>query len=174
LPVSKFQFEKFMIKNGPLGYFYTDEWYKKILSLNKRNNWKKINENPWGIFITGLEYKEIVPFLKYLGKDFRLPTVEEWICLYKVTKELKEEKESLFKQCKKNCSFPALYWIKNDFYPLTEEGLVEIVKDEKGQIKHIGKPFNKWLPNLWQANTVRDIFEETKYLAGFRVAITDK
>lgn len=145
-----------MIEVGPRGELYTNKWYKEILSLNPRQTWRKIKERPWEHLLTGLSSDEIKPFLSFLGNDFRIPKKEEWLKLHNSFSELKGQKEWIKKEIKDKVPLPVMFWIENEFFPFTEEGILEMIEDN-GRIRFIGKPFQKFYPNLWDPRTVRDI-----------------
>ncbi|MEN3039241.1 MAG: hypothetical protein ABDI07_08860 [Candidatus Kryptonium sp.] len=167
-PVSKYQFERFMIELGPQKGLYTDEWYGEILKLNPRSSWKKITVEPWKLFLTGVTKEEIFYFLEYLGKDFSLPTVSQWRNLFynsdKIVYSLKRKRFSFSKMAP-----PARFWIKNGFFPLVKEGLLEMVIEGDKQYC-IGKPWQELLPNLWRADEVKEVnWEVARRAVGFRV-----
>lgn len=168
-PVSKYQFEEFMIEMGPRGGLYTDKWYREILSLNPRQTWREIKKNRWRLFLTGLSYAEIEPFLLFLGDDFRIPKKEEWIKLHRLSSVLRSQKELIKSKVCGVVPEPVLFWIEEGIFPLTEEGILEMVEDN-GRIRFIGKPFKEFYPNLWNPKDVRDInWEIAKKYVGFRV-----
>lgn len=169
-PVSKYQFERFMADSGPRkisnnSLIYTDNWYHNILKLNPRSSWKQYEDKQWQLFITGITREEISPFLKYLGKDFRLPEEKEWIALFEHSAKIREVIETskrLFTQL----SPPASLWIEKGLYPLVEEGLLEFLSDGNC----IGKPFYGLLPNTYNPRDVRQVnWELSKKVVGFRV-----
>lgn len=76
LPVTKIQFETYI--SEPIPNFGTN-WYHQILSLNPRVSHNTYNgEHRERLFISGLFPKEIIPFAKWLGEGYDLPTKEEW------------------------------------------------------------------------------------------------
>lgn len=174
-PVSKYQFEQFMVDNGPTqDGLYTDNWYRNILSLNPRQKWQECKTTPWQLFITGLPEDAIRPFLNYLGDGFRLPRDSEWRMLHSVSSDLKSYKESIKKICQGNSALPVLHWIEKNLFPLTEEGIVEFITDNE-RLAFIGRPFNEFHPNLWNPNTVRQLnWDNARGLTGFRVVYDER
>ncbi len=77
LPVTRYQFERFICRSGIKGY--GDSWYEIVESLNHRISPVKIDHTNYeGAFISGITPMEAMDFICFLGKDFDLPTVEEW------------------------------------------------------------------------------------------------
>jgi len=171
-PISKYQFELFMIDNGPSEKLYTNEWYKKLLKFNQRTSWKRFEEKEWELFITGISVNEINPFLRYLGRNFRLPQVSEWKPLFTVSDEILRVKQTLRELCKGNSATPVSLWIEGGLFPLVREGLLEIVYNNNQQ--YIGKPWQGLWPNTWNPETTRnkvspELFQKA---VGFRVVKT--
>ncbi|MEW6095867.1 MAG: hypothetical protein AB1567_04990 [bacterium] len=164
-PVSKYQFERFMAENGPKENLYTDNWYRELLELNPQGPWRMCDERPWELFITGLNKVEITPFLKYLGKGFRLPKIIEWRNLFNAEVEI--QKIGLKDICKEACALPVSLWLKNGLFPLTKEGLLEMVEDSS---ECIGRPHQQFLPNTWQPDETKEVnWDIGKKFVGFRV-----
>lgn len=169
-PVSKYQFEHFMAEQGPSVGIYTDEWYKDLLHLNPRSTWKRYDERPWEMFLTGISPADIKPFLDYLGQGFRLPKVEEWRKVLEHSEEIQKIRHPiLHKITDKRIPLPVSLWIEKGVFPLAKEGLIEMVMDD-GDLRYIGRPYNKFLSNTWSAKMVRDInWDVARRLLGFRV-----
>jgi hypothetical protein len=75
LPVTKFQFERFIAQENP----YSDSWYDEILAVNPRCSWRRIDEkNREGLFITGILPSEALDFAAWMGNGFDLPHAWEW------------------------------------------------------------------------------------------------
>jgi hypothetical protein len=168
-PVSKYQFEQFMVDNGPIEKLYTNEWYKKLLEFNQRTSWKRFEEKKWELFITGMSMDEIKPFLKYFGKNFRLPKVREWKELFMASNEILRMKPTFRELCKGSSAPPVSLWIENGLFPLVSEGLLEIVYDNCQQ--YIGRPWQRLWANAWNPETTRsnvslELFQKA---VGFRV-----
>jgi len=178
-PVSKYQFERFMADVGPIDKLYTDAWYRKILEVSQRQSWRKaeFTKTPWKMFLTGVPLKEIIPFLKYLGKGFRLPKAEEWRKLLEYSKELKNLKRELIACLEAFGNLPAppvLFWIGKGLYPLVEEGLLEMIEEERSSSKDevlcIGKAWQGLWPNTFSPENVKIIdFTLLSEAVGFRV-----
>jgi hypothetical protein len=98
LPVTKAQFEKFL-ETGPAGFDST--WYEQVLTLNERVSWRAfVPERREGLFLTGIKPEEANAFARWLGEDFRLPTVEEWRAVdrYLLDGDLEPHAERVFTQ----------------------------------------------------------------------------
>lgn len=167
-PVSKYQFERFMAENGPKKGLYTDKWYRELLMLNPRAPWTRCDENPWELFITGLSKDEIEPFLKYLGKDFRLPQKEEWIALFNSEDDVKRIVKPYIKDiCNKSSALPLSLWIEKGLFPLTKEGILEMLEDSTDCL---GRPYRDFLPNLWRPEETKQVnWDVGRKFVGFRV-----
>ena len=77
LPVTRYQFERFICSSGKTGY--GDSWYDIIESLNHRVSPAKIDSTNYeGAFISGITPTEAMDFISLMGENFDLPTVEEW------------------------------------------------------------------------------------------------
>lgn len=79
-PVAKAQFEHFLAQPGqPLG----DYWYEQILAQHPRG---KLNSPEQGsavnLFMTGLLPDEVARFGSWMGRSYRLMTVDEWVKYY--------------------------------------------------------------------------------------------
>lgn len=174
-PVSKYQFERFLAENKPQGNLYTDKWYRELLQLNPRRAWKKCNENHWELFITGVSFDEIKPFLRYLGKDFRLPKANEWKALLEVSREIHGMKSELKRFCQANSAPPVNLWLEKGLFPLVEEGLLELVVSDNlvvsnNQVCCLGKPYQGLWPNTWKPEEEKIInWELGRKAVGFRV-----
>jgi hypothetical protein len=81
MPVTKIQFEKFIAATAdPL---FDDAWYRRILNLNPRVAIPEIGpENYSNTFLTGILPEEARRFAAWYGKEYALPTVEEWRMAY--------------------------------------------------------------------------------------------
>ncbi len=171
-PVSKYQFEQFLSDDG-LRYGYTDSWYRQLLEISPRNVWWNCKDKPWQLFITGLCYEHITYFFKYLGKSYRLPTIEEWKMLYNNSDEIKSISDEIKKLLLRNqqpLASPVICWLENKLLPLTKEGLLEMVKDNK-KIYYIGRPYQGLLPNTWQPEQIREVnWELCRGAVGFRLS----
>ena len=169
LPVSKYQFERFMIEHGPQGELYTDAWYRARLTLNPRAPWRRCGDRPWELFVTGVERDSITPFLNYLGRDYRLPNATEWRCLWHVTAELQAQGVAFIEACGDTAARPVRHWLKHGLYPLTDQGLLEWVV-QTGELSCIGRPYLGLLPNTWSPDSTREVnWELARRAVGFRV-----
>lgn len=174
-PVSKYQFERFMVDKGPINNLYSDKWYRYYLSINPRCSFRNFEEKPWQLFITGLSIDELMPFIKYLGKGFRLPNLKEW-------RELLLSESEIQQTIKNNLNFeifnkyefvgsPVLLWLKNNLFPLANEGILEWIKEENtNSFSCIGKPFQEFFPNTWYPKDIKRVnWDIAKRLVGFRI-----
>lgn len=177
LPVTKFQFEKF-ISESKLSDF-TDKWYENILKLNPRISCRKFTEkNYWKLFITGIYPKEAVKFAEYLGDDYRIPEVREWRKIYAYFKSL-QFKPSHIKD-KSNQEILSTTILKglekfsgDDLFSLTlmRKGIAEWVKEDEKYVG-VGKPDANLYENAWNplSDVIRQIDKnERLYYVGFRL-----
>ncbi len=76
LPVTKIQFEQFLCDTN----LYDATWYTGILAnYTPRVAPSVIHlSDYWNLFITGIMPSEAVRFANWMGRDYRLPTVQEW------------------------------------------------------------------------------------------------
>ncbi len=177
-PISKYQFEIFLFYNFNSLDIYTDEWYRKKLSLNPRKEWNNFKNYEYQLFLTGLTYNEINPFLRYLGKDFRLPKDIEWKKLHEIRNEIKElsNLKDKFKNYQKNeqIAKPVCLWIEKLSIPLTEECVLEMLDEGES---FIGKPTPSLFRNIWSPTEVRKINRNSQNILkaiGFRVVKSEE
>jgi hypothetical protein len=80
-PVTKPQFEKFIASGRQPAY--GDEWYAELLALNPRSSYRspdiQVRER---LFMTGITTDDAVSFGRWLGRDYKLATAEEWCICY--------------------------------------------------------------------------------------------
>jgi len=165
-PVSKYQFERFIVEHGPKGELYTDKWYRENLRINPRRPWFRCEERQWELFITGLGYDEIVPFLRYLGSGFRLPKEKEWLSLLEASGEIRKIIK-FERDCPENCAPPVSLWVKKGLFSLVEEGILEMLSESDGCI---GKPYLGLLPNTWKPGKIKNVnWDICRHVIGFRV-----
>jgi len=76
LPITKIQFEHFLCDT----YQYDEAWYKEILTTyTPRISPAQIRIGDyWNLFITGILPSEAIRFANWMGRDYRLPTAQEW------------------------------------------------------------------------------------------------
>jgi len=161
-PVSNYQFERYLADISPK-YSYTDSWYRERLEISPRCPWQSCDKI-WQVFITGLPYEEILRFLKYLGRDFRLPKVKEWRALHESAGHIRTTLKNI-----PHSAPPVNLWLKKGLVPLTGECILEMVKEDD-KISYIGKPHNDLLPNLWQPEETRIVnWQLCQFAVGFRV-----
>lgn len=176
-PVSKYQFERFMSEKGPVENIFTDKWYREILRKNPRISWKNVESaEPWRLFLTGISSDVIKYFLRYLGRDYKLPSESQWRSLLAISDKLIKEKNLLLR-CFNNfneAARPVNLWIKQGLFPLVREGLLELLEqdfcEESPYVLCIGKPWQGLWPNTFNARDVKEIdFKLRPEAVGFRV-----
>jgi hypothetical protein len=80
-PVTKPQFEKFLAVGWRTDF--DDEWYSVILSLNPRASYRRADiSDRKHLFMTGITTDEATIFSRWLGRDYALPSAEEWNICY--------------------------------------------------------------------------------------------
>ncbi|HEY9282206.1 MAG TPA: SUMF1/EgtB/PvdO family nonheme iron enzyme [Pyrinomonadaceae bacterium] len=81
-PVTKPQFERFVSScERPE---YDDGWYEEILTLNPRASYRSADVlTRERLFMTGVTPDEALAFGRWMGRDYALPTAEEWATCYK-------------------------------------------------------------------------------------------
>jgi Sulfatase-modifying factor enzyme 1 len=76
-PITKPQFERFMVSGKSQGY--DDLWYTEILRLNPRASYRSEDiPLPEQLFMTGITTDEAAAFSKWMGRDYTLLSAEEW------------------------------------------------------------------------------------------------
>ena len=79
LPVTKAQFECFIVEPNPFG----DAWYEEVLQLNPRVTYRRYGADERArLFLTGILPEEALLFARWVGEGFDLPTVDEWRAIY--------------------------------------------------------------------------------------------
>jgi hypothetical protein len=80
-PVTKPQFEKFIVSDKQ--HNFGDEWYEKNIRLSPRVSYcSQDMPVPEKLFMTGITTDEVVAFGRWLGREYRLLSKEEWIQCY--------------------------------------------------------------------------------------------
>lgn len=76
LPITKIQFEHFLCDTN----MFNDVWYQDLLNnFTPRVSPTAIRLGDyWNLFLTGILPSEAVRFANWMGRDYRLPTVQEW------------------------------------------------------------------------------------------------
>lgn len=122
-PITKPQFEKFMADDREQGL--DDEWYSEILSLNPRSSYRsqdiRVRER---LFMTGITPEEAMSFGRWLGRDYRLLSAEEWCACYE--------------------------WFANQSAPSAPLDLAELLSRDALAIWDIVE--GQWLDQRWQPN----------------------
>lgn len=76
-PVTKPQFEKFIASGRKPGF--GDEWYAALLELNPRVSYRSADiSSPHGLFMTAVTTDEASEFSRWLGREYRLLTADDW------------------------------------------------------------------------------------------------
>ena len=175
-PVTKFQFEQFMSENNRYG----DEWYEKILSLNKRISYRNFSGIDYErLFITGVLPHEAIAFARWLGKGFDLPTEAEWKKFYKAISNVVFDSHSQ----PSALSTPAVtLWKRRAGFLQTplefsclQGGVVEWVKGENRYAGR-GAPRYSFFPNAWNPpdDSIRVIDKKERIIYfGFRLIKRD-
>jgi len=85
LPVTKVQFEQYLAQPDGLG----DAWYDAVLALAPRVACFRFGEDDRErLFLTGILPAEAREYLRWLGPDYDLPTVEQWRAIHRALDEL--------------------------------------------------------------------------------------
>jgi len=174
MPVSKYQFERFMCSGDKSASTFTDEWYRAYLQQNPRAPYDGGGDAPWKLFLTGVSKKEIGHFLSYLGKNHRLPTVQERGLLVDSADRIAAIHSSIMIEIgKRGCSDKVDYWFKKRLYPLIKQhgGLPEYVT-ANDELCCTGSPWNHkdFYENCWEPQAVRPLSTSLQKYMGFRVA----
>ncbi|WP_147299768.1 formylglycine-generating enzyme family protein [Methanothermobacter defluvii] len=165
-PVSKYQFERFLVDDE--GSDYTDEWYRGVLELNPRRSWRNPGDRVWELFITGLDLDVIEDFLGYLGPEYRLPTLDEWKALLELSEGIAEVSPALKMICNGRSPEPVLHWLEAGLCPLMREGIFERIHGIENRVA--GKPFHGLLPNTWAPEELKEVkMDMVQGMIGFRV-----
>lgn len=170
-PVSKYQTERLRISEGSKKKKrFGKKWLKEAFDINPAVSWKDWGETPWRLFLTGLMPEEIKSFIALFGPGFRLPTPEEWKALLELEVEIASAKDEILASMKEaKVPAPVLLWIEHGLFPLTGEGLIEIV-EEKGVCRAMGRPWHSFMPNTWKPFQVREVYRDRERMGfvGFR------
>ena len=166
LPVTKVQFERFIAEPNSFG----DTWYEEILEVNPRVSYRQFTaDNREGIFITGLLPEEAVSFVRWMGDEFTLPTIEEWRAIYKALERRPVESGALEcakpsrkagrlrSQCSAEQPLVILERLREQLelrswlsLSLMYGGVVEWVQRGSSWVG-LGVPRYEFYPNLWDA-----------------------
>lgn len=154
LPVTKFQLERFLADTNE----FSDSWYDEILLLNERMSFRRFADQlREQLFATGLLPQEISQFAAWLGREFRLPTTEEWRALYTALDRLEfnpTQVQPILEACPRPeskailtqlASCPFNTWAE---FALMRGGLVEWVANGQ-KFVGLGCPRPSFQPNLW-------------------------
>ena len=169
LPVSKYQFERFMVESGGSALGFTESWYRSYLFSNPRSSWRNWAGKPWELFLTGFKPEMTNAFLRYLGKGYRLPTLQERLMLHDVAPKLVALKNIIESKLAADIPEPMKLWLSELNFPQTDVGLMELVTKGKDFV-FIGKPWHELLPNVWNPTIEREMMWGVHDKAiGFRV-----
>jgi hypothetical protein len=90
LPVTKIQIEHFLSSTNDA--MFDEAWYNRLLSMNKRISPGEVrNSNYWEAFLTGILPREAQRFAIWCGRDYDLPTADEWFAAYKHFKSYNQD-----------------------------------------------------------------------------------
>jgi hypothetical protein len=96
LPVTKIQFETFLCA-APDNHF-DEDWYKEVCRMNERLSPGAIrSSNYWRAFLTGITPSEVQRFVRWCGEGYNIPTLEQWIEMYRSLKDLPPEPPEIIK-----------------------------------------------------------------------------
>jgi hypothetical protein len=169
-PITKIQFEMFMSETNRYGDF----WYDEILKCNPRISFQQITKKNYEhIFMTGLHIDEALAFSKWLGEEFRIPTIEEWRTTFRLMgnqpvlkppADMSYPADTIWKKLMKISSSP----IK---FSLMQDGVVDWVSQDTGYVG-VGAPRDNFYQAAWNplTDTVKKFNrdERLNYL-GFRL-----
>ncbi|HEX3046625.1 MAG TPA: hypothetical protein VHY08_17850 [Bacillota bacterium] len=97
LPVTKVQFEYFLCA-VPDSRF-DGAWYEEILRKNPRISPNEIKpDNYWGALLSGIRPGEAQSFVQWLGPEYGLPTLNEWVKTYQYFKTLPPQSAGIVNQ----------------------------------------------------------------------------
>ena len=171
MPVSKYQFERYLCSGDKSASVFTDEWYRSYLQEYPRAPYDCWGKAPWELFLTGLSQKGIGNFLSFLGKEYRLPTVEERNILVNAADRIAGAHSLIVSEIgQMRCPDKAEYWFNNRLYPLVKRygGLPEYVT-AGNEVCCTGSPWNDFYENLWEPQAVRPLSSSVQKQMGFRV-----
>jgi hypothetical protein len=169
-PITKIQFEMYMSEVNRLG----DRWYDEILSCNPRVSYRQVNKTNYEqLFITGLHIEEVHSFSEWFGKDFRIPTVQEWREVYRLMDNLPCFEPPADMSYPANQIWKKLIKISTPpiKFSMMKDGVVDWVSQGNSYVG-IGAPRNGFYQAAWNplTDTVKKIKpdERLNYL-GFRL-----
>lgn len=156
-PVTKYQYRQFLDETGQnndagynAGY---KAGYKEMLELNPEIHLEKCNaDNYEGLFITGVKPEEAQAYAQWMGEEYDIPTLEEWLALYNAVKShkfmirlspygLNPEARAMSKQLK---------FVQDTVlnYSFLMDGIVEWIK-QGPEFCGRGAPRDSFFPNVW-------------------------
>lgn len=171
MPVSKYQFERYLCSDDKSAGVFMDEWYRSYLQQNPRAPCDEWEYAPWKLFLIGLSVKDIGHFVSYLGKGYRLPTVEERNLLVNASDNIAAAHSLIVSDVQMRCPEKVVHWLDNKLYPLVKEhgGLPEYANGNS-ELCCIGSPWPVFYPNFWKPQDVRPLSASVQKLMGFRIA----
>lgn len=151
LPVTKPQFEKFIASGRQQGF--DDQWYSARLMMSPRASYRS-QDLPTleQLFMTGISTDEAGAFSKWLGREYRLLSAEDWAACYEwfgrqteiampqdLSDRLSRDAQAIWEiseaQCQDRCRHPTL----QDLSLLTQ-GILEWVVERPGRYCGLGEP----------------------------------
>lgn len=164
-PITKIQFEKFIAQSNQYG----DVWYDEILKCNPRVSYKSVDKKNYEqLFITGLYPKETVPFSKWFGEGYRIPTVKEWRDVYQLLSSssntlaepagVSEQAKKIWEKIRSFSEIPEPLPLYK--FLLMEGGVIEWVRKDNENYVGIGRPRNDLHPTCH--NPLTDLFERPR------------
>ena len=179
LPVTKIQFEQFMMETGSV----SADRYEAMLALNPMVAFDHFTaDDRERLFITGILPEEALEFARWLGEGYDLPTVTEWRKLLAALRREPPPRQHRLTDLIEAPSDTILERIETQLhirsmldYTLMRGGLVEWVWQDKQPVG-LGAPRPSFHPNLWNplVNVVKPIrLDQRIPYFGFRLIRRD-
>jgi len=175
LPITKVQFERFIAEENSFG----DSWYDEVLNISQRRSWRNIaSDVRESLFITAIFPSEALAFAEWLGKDFDLPTREEWSQMYQLMQRMPLPIQSLQAFTGHPVAEAILNSILSQVEPsnmaemsLLQGGVIEWVR-QGHKFVGLGKPRAQFLENSFNPEADEPLYsprnERSRYF-GFRL-----
>lgn len=148
-PVTKYQYKQFLDDTGQKD----TPAYTEMLELNPEIDLQQCcTDNYEGLFITGIKPEEALAFAQWMGDEYDIPTLEEWLALYNAAKAhkfmirlspygLNPEARAVNQQLKFVHDTVLNYTFLNN-------GIVEWIKNGS-EYSGRGAPRDTFFPNVW-------------------------
>lgn len=151
LPIAKVQWEIFLSETDRFG----DGHYQELLTVLPRVSWRAFSdEEREQAFLGGVCPKEAQTFASWMQEGMRLPTTEEWRCLYSALERRsvdKKDRRALFGSCTSEPSMRLVEQVWDQLGPrvwtelmLLDGGLHEWAEDRNGFVG-LGRPRHAFL-----------------------------